>query len=1116
MNFLASINMDYWASFNKVVAAAAADDAANSKGLGLFQASGEATLWGRPIPITWGRRRITGQLLQLGIQKQKTTVTTMQNHPWSIGYNGDFSTNDPYTRIETFFVSTFAYCFGAPGNPDAVQILRKLWFNGRLVYDIDQGYLSAEVRFKFYQGDELQVADAELNRDRYTHPIAYRGLMYVVFYEYAVAAMSGAGNPSVEAEFAEQVINTQPTYTFDNFGGSDVPGVGFAPGGTAYDAKKGILYVIGSDDNIYKYRGIDRVLIDVYPCAVADMNNGVFCFLRVAGVAYIVGINSGANSRALYLVNADTGALVSTCGVNGSALIPDETHYPGISAGTSVVFGDLAGEVGYVTCSDTFGNCAYTFQVVNGEMVYADRIDFAGSDAEWSITVRQGSAINVYTTGQNGDVYKNGVLFYTGEHQAGLIFASPLDNTIVFIERDTGVYNVTKLSEAGTVIWQLNEVNAPGLNPPPYSNHLLMQSNTGGQRIAWHDSTNVITLNFLSGSYEITDIVGSFPTSTNMIYDAYTHSFIRATGGSGAVEQRPILAQTTDNMLLSTLLRNLAERKGYATGNITIEGIPDTIVGAAITEVSDLDTILEDIRAAYNFEIIKRGAFIKFTRRGYGSDFEVDISVTEDQRAIVSEDNDEFVTVESTITSSGQTPGTIRLKYIDPDYNYAVAEFTHKRNADDADPSVEQNVALPIIMYGSEAAAIATRMLLNSAMNGLTHEFRLPQRYLAIEPGDTVDLVFDDYTDTVRAVEIAYNADWSMSIKSEAILTDIGPTYDLEPPVLPAENPALLQGEGTPIIFDTTLIRATDEVDGDVLELYVSAQPSGRLPVVGVNTLHKAIGTQPFSVYGVMPEALTFGTAIDVLPDVPPWQIDYLATLRLRLVQGDGTAFATDTVLNMLAGSNRLLVGQPGRWEQVGFIEAAYDAATFVVTLTGIVRGLRGTELNIPLHASSDYVVLIDADSMMLTFDYMTEFNNVVLFAIGDAVGRVNYADAAGAYVFGGARMPWAPSHVHVTAAGGDVELTWSRRTRLSGPLNNGNPDVPLDEAAELYTAVLYRAGVIVRTVEGLTSPAFTYTAAMQAADGWSGSIVALQLDLYQISELVGRGFPKSGTYDVE
>ena len=90
-----------------------------------------------------------------------------------------------------------------------------------------------------------------------------------------------------------------------------------------------------------------------------------------------------------------------------------------------------------------------------------------------------------------------------------------------------------------------------------------------------------------------------------------------------------------------------------------------------------------------------------------------------------------------------------------------------------------------------------------------------------------------------------------------------------------------------------------------------------------------------------------------------------------------------------------------------------------------------------------------------------------------------------------------------------DIAVTWVRRTRVGGALLDGTGDVPVSEDEELYELVVYDgADNVLRTVTDLSSPAFTYTAAMQAEDFPSGG--PGRIAVWQISAQVGRGFAAS------
>jgi hypothetical protein len=93
---------------------------------------------------------------------------------------------------------------------------------------------------------------------------------------------------------------------------------------------------------------------------------------------------------------------------------------------------------------------------------------------------------------------------------------------------------------------------------------------------------------------------------------------------------------------------------------------------------------------------------------------------------------------------------------------------------------------------------------------------------------------------------------------------------------------------------------------------------------------------------------------------------------------------------------------------------------------------------------------------------------------------------------------------------GGDLTITWIRRTRYSGEWRD-LVDAPLNEASEVYEVdVLDGAGQIVRTLSS-TIPSVIYSAANQSTD-FGAPQGAVDIAVYQISAAVGRGFAGRAT----
>ena len=86
-------------------------------------------------------------------------------------------------------------------------------------------------------------------------------------------------------------------------------------------------------------------------------------------------------------------------------------------------------------------------------------------------------------------------------------------------------------------------------------------------------------------------------------------------------------------------------------------------------------------------------------------------------------------------------------------------------------------------------------------------------------------------------------------------------------------------------------------------------------------------------------------------------------------------------------------------------------------------------------------------------------------------------------------------------------------RTRIGGDLMDGTGTVPLHETTEAYEVDILDTpgGTVLRTLDGLATPAATYAAADIASD-FGSTPSSLTLRVYQLSETVGRGF----TYEWE
>lgn len=1092
------------------------DAAVNAAGSGKFASSGTATLWGKVIPLTYGKRRITGQPLQAGVMRQSTDTSIVWKGSAVTG-GATYQGNTYYTTRRT---ATFAYVFGAPGNPDSKLLLMRLWLNGTKIYDATTGERQSGLNLGLFSGSEDQLADATLNQERYDQPVAYRGLIYVVFYDYVVPSGDSAEvqlstninfTPEIEAEFWEEVTNPVTTIQFVDADGSTPSDFIIASG---FDARRGRFYSVSDTDSLmYCFdvatgHLIQKPAITGIPASGVSISGTAVGFYVEAGIPWMIVTKSASNSRPVYLVNADTGVAVDSIGVDSNSLTPDSTHIGGISNAPCAAVG-MTTEIAIINIFGylqilvaTGGQLTYR---VTGALFDADATPFYLKGADWRVCH------------DNFIKLIDGTVEYTGTYDIQMVFQTSNFDDLIIFENNAGTspWRIYRVTRAGVIKWEYNDVTHPSIDFNGGSDFAWKhQSNTGGQNIGWQVGTTAYVLNFLSGTI---DIITDRATigSRIPVYDDYLRTLIDY---GTTNESHPIYNGTTDNITLSSLLINLAERQGYATSDIVVDGIADTIIGAAITEVSNIETILSDIALAYNFQIVKRGRKIIFTRRTLGSSFIPDGTITEADRVILEEVDGAYITVKSERANVDKAAGTVVINFIDPDLKYVVNTIQHSRNDSQANLSQKLTLNLPIIMTASSAATLAARVIVNATEGRMEHEFLLSQKFTRVEVGDYYELELPEYTDMVKLTEVDYNADYSILCKAEAVSTRIGPSITMDSYIVFDDAPSLFN-EAKPILFDTPLLHAIDQASGDRLEVYLSLVPAAR-GSANSGSIGRSFDPSGFITVGSTNDSLLYGFINSGLSDfnsLEAWSYHEFDSFSARIVQGDTSLFVNATYENMLAGSNRLLVGQQGRWEFVAFTTVVYDPDTKIATFSGLVKGLRGTDPNIANHTVSDYVVFYTGDSSVLdTSVEASHLDDEVFYISYNGFGGFITQDILVTEADGNARKPWAVQNVTCVDVAGDVEITWTRRTRLNGPLVDGTGDVPLDEVTESYQLDIYLSGVIVRTVTGVTSELYTYTAAQQSADGWPGAITSLEVDIYQISAIVGRGFGKAGTYDVE
>lgn len=256
-----------------------------------------------------------------------------------------------------------------------------------------------------------------------------------------------------------------------------------------------------------------------------------------------------------------------------------------------------------------------------------------------------------------------------------------------------------------------------------------------------------------------------------------------------------------------------------------------------------------------------------------------------------------------------------------------------------------------------------------------------------------------------------------------------------------------------------------------------------------------------------IPNASTMGETTSALGNFYGGNVvDELNSVTVTLASG---TLSSITNAALLEGGNLCVIGD----EILSFRDATLVSGT-TYTLTGLLRGRRGSEYAMSGHASGERFVLASFSTLVRVPQELADWNVERLYKPVSA-GSTLAGTTQQAFTNAGTGLkPYAPVHLGGGRnAAGDITLAWTRRNRLYGDWRD-SVDVPNSEASEEYAVEIYDgAGYasVVRTISGIASPTTTYTAAEQTTDFGSPQ-ATVYFRVYQLSAIVGRGHAASGS----
>ncbi|KKM04536.1 hypothetical protein LCGC14_1763250, partial [marine sediment metagenome] len=496
----------------------------------------------------------------------------------------------------------------------------------------------------------------------------------------------------------------------------------------------------------------------------------------------------------------------------------------------------------------------------------------------------------------------------------------------------------------------------------------------------------------------------------------------------------------------------------------------------------------------------------------------------------------------STRTQETDIPERVDIQYMEVSRDYLEGNQHAQRARDPSRTQFSDSVfqaAVPIVMSSGQAKGLAEAKLYDSWSARVAYELTLGPKHMDLEPTDVITVLKDGEDNRViRLAELTLGEAFATQVASIAhdpeTLTTVGTGADV-----PVSGGLLIfQGPTQLFMMDTPFLLDEHSNGGVTSGVYLAMSGIRSDWITGLITKSESGNAGPFELFDVSKGGHAWGflnTTLQSLPDVTE-NLLQIFNEAYHVFRPDDTIVIDMVFGESLISSSTLLLMNETQ-VNVGILIDTTDKAKFevfqykdvsivsgVATLTGLLRGLRGTE---PMgkggfSKGSTAVVFLDREVTTRKQLPLTDINTNKIYRVQTAREVLETSQLINFVLQAGDLKPLSAGDVDVDLAVGSraassIVVNWKRRTRLGGEDDFADEvtEIPLSESSEAYEVDILDDGLetVDKTFTGLTTPSVTITAAERTNAGYTDN-VAVRLKIYQISgqAVVGRGWARDVT----
>lgn len=550
----------------------------------------------------------------------------------------------------------------------------------------------------------------------------------------------------------------------------------------------------------------------------------------------------------------------------------------------------------------------------------------------------------------------------------------------------------------------------------------------------------------------------------------------------------------------------------------------DSVIGIQMENPSPARSVIENLSKLFFFDLVESDYSLKAVTRELQTSVvtipQRDLGIVD---GITEADGAQDVYAETRIQEI-DLPRTVIVSYKDTkkDYETGTQHFRRPRSPMETMQSRDVlDISLPIALDPTTAKQAAQKILYSTWTERVSYQLALPWKYLKYDPTDVVTILMDDgLTLPMRLSEMDFGT--NLGIEAGGISVSPG-TYasDAEADDLGGKIPV----DTTPVpvsdvmVFDTPYLTDSDSLENRAFAYYWGLRSYG--PGFRFGSMERRTSPYPWESEDVLVADIPWGSVSGKLGPNPWGQFstDYTTVIRFEpafdfSLEPDLWEWASidDNDWPDQASRNTIIVN-----DEIIYFKNVTANADGSYSLDTLIRGARGTENAAYLHKANEIAALVSVGVDQANEDFMLVGRD---FQFRPLTPRSSSAlPELVKELTGASHKPWGPWDFDRANSGSDIDIDFSRRSRLSGQLRDGTGTVPNVENIEEYEVYLLAdafdhssfdpddSSTYVRSWTGLATPSITYTAAEISADGNTQNST-LHFVAFQRNAFVGRGFP--------